>query len=341
MSAATNNARSLAMPPPVNGLKRKTLADRAGETSRPAPATSISRPLSSFAGSVSSSTNPYEMPASSSVSSTSRPASAFSNRNASNGSHSSSVGPGSRPAPARSYRAQSAMGYTREQRPMSYQARPATSLEIHDEEPGGTRKRAKEKCMAPISSHLQDPPCKLAMVERGREDNCRLRGKVMQSNDAHDLSNSHGFSLSKRLDEVSLNWHETLEVKGLKHSPVQRNADHPTPLTCLEQPAPIADACFPEPSSHIPRLVPHVAPPLEPLVLIKSPRKTPKKPCDLPLFLNRETNTTIAWDTDSRLDELESQHARFKEEISRATSQSNSLHEMIQVYKLRSKLDVQ
>ena len=337
MSAAATNARSTAMAPPGNGLKRKTLADRAGETSRPAPGPPSSRPLNSFAGSISTTGGSCEMSHTSSLSSTSRPPSALSARSTSNSSHSSSIGPGNRLPLAQSYRAQSSMGHSRLQRPASHQARPATSLERHHDESKANGKGIKEKCMVPISSFLQASSHGSPIPNSRKGDGLLSRGIFVPSSNAYGVPNSRQYSPSKPHDAVVRYDHDWSVSSDLQHSPTRDNAYKHTPKTIMERPAPSADACFSQTSSYIPKLVPHVALPSELSSPIKSLRKSPKKPCELPLFLNRETNTRLAWDTDSRLDELENQHARFKEEIGRATSQTNSLHETIQIYKLRSR----
>ena len=258
----------------------------------------------------------------------------FSSRSASNSSHSSSIGPGSRLPSASSYRPQSSMGHPRVQRSTNSQARPATSLELHHEELGGTRKGSREKCMVPNSSSLQYPSPDFLSPKSRRGGSLQLRGKNKQKRNAQEIF------VSKQLDALSLNGHEKHPLSDLEPlCPKKKTYEH-IPKACTEQPAPIADACCPQTPSHITKRAPLAASFLEHSSPPKSLRKSPKKPCELPLFLNRETNTRLAWDTDSRLDELEHQHARFKEEIGRATSQSNSLHETIQVYKLRSKHNV-
>lgn len=143
MSAAATNARSTMLPPPNNDRKRKTLAERAGEPSRPTPAPPSSRPVNAHVRATSLAGVARETSFSSSVSS--RPSSVASTRNTSGSSYSSSVGPGSRPPSSNSYRPQSAMSHPRFQRPVSSLNRPATSLEAHEEEPGKARNIGKRK----------------------------------------------------------------------------------------------------------------------------------------------------------------------------------------------------
>ena len=332
MSAAATNARTTVMPPPANNLKRKTLVDRAGETSRPAPAPPTSRPVNSSIKAVSIAGAPRETSFSSSVSS-SRPAPGFAARSALNSSHSSSLGSGSRLPSAQSCRPQSSMAYSRIQRPSNNQVRPATSLEVHQEEPAQPRTRGKTKRRVLFSSCLQGPSYELQLPRlRGRPDirpNCNLKIDVFPE--------TPDYSLGTQLNALTLDGGDPSTSTKLKAFDMGDYVWKPVPKADAEHSVPMADDFPPQNPSHIPKLVAPVALPSESPSPIKTSRKTHKKPCQLPMFLSRDTNTKIAWDTDSRLDELENQHARFKEEIGRATSQSNSLQEMVQVYKLRSK----
>jgi len=121
----------------------------------------------------------------------------------------------------------------------------------------------------------------------------------------------------------------------------------PSPVALRNRPAPIAESdenCPPSPNplqgevpktpSHIPKLAPtRAALAAETPSPSKTPRKTPKP---LPLFLNRETNTMIAFDTASRLKEMENSISQFQEKFDGATVESRSLKEMMAVYKIRS-----
>lgn len=311
------------MPLPANSLKRKTLVDRAGETTRAAPAPPTSRPFNSYMKATSIGVAPRETSLSSSVSS-SRPVSAFSTRNVSNGSLSSSVGPISRLPSAPLSRPQSSVGHSRIQRPFHSQGRPATSLEVHQEEPIRSRTGGKQKCRTPFSSCLQTP-CKDIQPYSSRPAHCNRSDRdLVHESPCNGTMKAHEASISTRLNALSL------EENG-----------RPLPGADEEHSVPMADVpvTVPQTPSHIPKLVPIVTLQLETPSLAKGPRRSPKKPGRLPMFLNRETNIRVAWDTDTRLEELENQHAQFKEEIGRATSQSTSLQETIQVYKLRSKLN--
>lgn len=96
----------------------------------------------------------------------------------------------------------------------------------------------------------------------------------------------------------------------------------------------ISEDGVPKTPSHIPKLIP---PPVVPPTEAPSPSKVSKKtPKALPKYLNRDTNVTLAWDTDSRLMEMENSISQFKEKMDGATTESRSLKEMMAVYKIRS-----
>lgn len=214
-------------------------------------------------------------------------------RNVSNSSYSSNVG--TRPSSAQQYRPQSAMATpSRLQKPVSTIGRPATSLEVHEEEPGIARKIGKRKGRTPLSSCPNPPEYPVTLQSP------RLRGHSIR-----------GFSLN------SLN--TKLNTLSLKSGPSQS-----TPKVDVEVPAT---------PSYIPKLVPQVPLPVETPSPSKSPKKTPRA---LKLFLNRTSNDVIAWDTDSRLEEVENMCSQFKESMDGATTESKGLKESIGVYKIRS-----
>lgn len=286
------------MPPPAqpNNRKRKTLAERAGEVVRPAPASPNSRPPNSYVRATSIAAISRDPSLSSSASS--RAVSGTSMRNVSNSSFSGSVGSGSRPPSAQSYRPQSAMaGNTRLQKPTSSFNRPSTSQEVHREEPGMGRTHRNRKGRIPFSSNLQDCP------ENIKSPKTRRLCKSYTMMSIRDISFSSAFT--------------TLSLNG-------------------EQPqsAPKTDVEVPATPSQIPKLVPHVAMAAETPSPSKPPKKTPKT---LPRYLNRESNTVIAWDTDSRLEEVENMCSQFKEKMDGATLESKSLKDHIDLYKIRSR----
>lgn len=216
-------------------------------------------------------------------------------RNVSNSSYSSSVG--SRLPSGQLNRPQSAMaGFSRIQKPVSTIGRSATSLEVHEEEPGIARTVGKRKGRTPLSSHSNPPE------HRDRLQPPKLRGRSMRD-----------FSLSTAFTTLSL-----------KSDPTQS-----TPKVDVEVPAT---------PSHIPKLVPQTPLRAETPSPSKPPKKTPKAPPSLPLYLSRASNEVIAWDHDSRLEEVENMCSQLKENMNGATTESKSLKEIIAVYQVRSVL---
>ncbi len=308
MAASSLNARPKAMPPPAKDPKRETLAERAGQTSRPAAAPPSSRTVNAYVRATTIAGAPRDPSFSSSVSS-SRPSSVASARNASNSSYSSSVGSGNRPPSAQSYRPQSAMGLPKYQRSTYPQGRPATSLETYQEEPSGAQILGKRKGRIPISS----TPNHFAECLHSS----KLRGN-------RDTLTSYATDWERRPSNAKIPREISLSTKLASLCLDDRNL----------QSFPKVDANPPVTPSHIPKMVPPVA----------SPCKSPKKPPPpLPMFINRNTNERVAWDpsdTDSRLEEMEKFQKTFKETMKGATDESNALREAIVVYKTRSMLAV-
>lgn len=101
------------------------------------------------------------------------------------------------------------------------------------------------------------------------------------------------------------------------------------------QSTPKVEVQIPTTPSHIPKLVSQVASPAKTPSPSKPPKKTPRTAPALPLYLTRSSNEVIAWDTDSRLEEVENMCSQFKEKMDGATTESKSLQELIGVYKVR------
>ena len=239
MSASATNARTTAMQPPqsTNTLKRKTLAERAGEpTGRPAPAPPTSRPFNAHSKATSIAGSFRDSSLSSSVSS--RQTSGASMRNTSNSSFSSGVG--TRLPSAQPHRPQSAMAaHSRLQRPISTINRPATSLEGYEEEdePGGAQTIGKRKGRIPLSS-CPNPPDFYDAVHSPK-----LRGRSIRYCSMNSLNTKFNI-LSLKSDSI--------------------------------QSTPKVEMNFPATPSHIPKLVPQVALPAETPSPSKAPKKTPR-----------------------------------------------------------------
>ena len=304
MSASATNSRLQSMPPPSKAA-RKTLVERAGEPAKPAVASSSSRPVNSYVPTTSLSGAPRTTSLSSSVSS--RPPSSAYSRNISSTSNSSSVGAGSRPPSAQSFRSQSALGNSRIQKPSYSQTRPATSLDVHQEEPHTAQVLGKRKGRNLFSSSLDVCPESLQPTKlRGVGKSTPIRVTPREQR-PYNVMSIRDFSMSTAMKGLSI------DDKSL-------------------EPTPILDPEVPQTPSQIPKLVPH-----PPQSAKSSPSKSAKRKTPAARrFLNKETNVEVAWDTDQRLEEVEYMQRQLKEEIKGATAESNGLKEMTAVYKTRS-----
>ena len=321
MSSAATNARSTMLPPPTNNLKRKTLVDRAGEPSRPTPAPPSSRPVNAHVKATSLAGVGRETSFSSSMSS--RPSSVASSRNTSGSSYSSSVGPGSRPPSSHSYRPQSAISNHRLQRPVPSLNRPATALELHEEEPGTARNIVKRQSRTPFHLNPQDfPPSMRLSRARVTYHAQRVHPSEWESRPFSALS-LREVSLSTAFNGLSL-YNEASQSTIKADSGVRSTPPEPRPSSNA--------GASPTPT-HIPRLAPRAMLPVEPQSTTKSPNKNPNPQAQ---FLTRSSNDVIAWDTNSRLEEVESMCSQFREKIDGAAVESKALRESMAVYKIRS-----
>lgn len=332
ISAAAANARSTAAASQSQGMKRKTLADRAGEPSRPFPAPPGPRPVNGNVRATSLAGGLREASFSSSVSS-SRPPSAFSARSTSNSSHSSSVGPGRRPNLAQTYRPQSVMGSSRIQRPAYTPGRSATSLETHQEDFSGPGIASKRNGRTSSSSRFQIPSLKNRPLRVRDRDSGPSSTPALRTHRSCGMLQQRKPSLSTALNALTLEEHPPCPLRNTDcavKTQLGSQLEEQTPLT----------------PSHIPILAPMRGLTSDEAPLVKadsispakSPMKSSKKPAALPMYLNRDTNTVIAWDHDSRLADLEQTCSEFGEKMASATRESHKLEDMISVYKVRSKL---
>ena len=232
-------------------------------------------------------------------SSTSRTHSSASNRTTSNSSYSSSVGPGARPPSASSYRSNTGFGHSKFQK--TAQSRPASSLEPHNEEPETNQVLGKRKGRMPISSN--PPMCPLDIhTPRMRRFSPGKEHRVRHVQSLRDIS------LARRLDQLSLvdNVHDCAPPVELK--PAQ------TP-------------------SSIPRVVPSPSKDVQ-----TSPSRSPKKMKSQPVFLNKETNVTTAWNIDDRVEEFDDMQRKFTEGIMAKMAEREGLQETVAMYKAQSTL---
>lgn len=310
MSASSTNARQGSMPPPSKCPPRETLVERAGKPGRQPAAHPNPRPMTSGVNATSL-TGPRSTSYSSSTSS-SRPPSSASGRNVSNSSFSSSVGPASRLPSAQSIRSQSLNGHSRLQKPSYGNRRAASSLEVYDEEPNTAQVLGKRKGRTPSSSTLESSPE-------------TLHPSKLRSNG--DPGSMHVSPTRMRKHRSAMTLRECSIATAMGGLNLNGTSSHPTPI--LEEAVPVTP-------SQIPKLANHAS-----HSALSSPTRSPKKktPKALPLYLNKSTNdTTIAWDHDQRLLEVEHMQKKMLSDIKGATSETESMKEIVNVYKERSKL---
>lgn len=251
--------------------------------------------------------------------STLRPPSASSVRNTSHGPMSNSVGSGYRTAPPQSYRPHSAMAGSRINKTSHSMGRPLNAMEVHPDAPGTGRVVGNQKGMPRFSlSPKGNPRGHKEMVRYGRNESYKGYASGWARNS----------SISRSLRDVSL----CTAMNGLR-------LDEPNlqPTPAVGQEAPVTP-------SQIPKWVQNTASqgvlPQTPLPQsmasspCKASRKTAKPP---PKFLTRDSNVELAWDTDSRLDQFESNFTELKGQMSRITDEGNSMKDMIAMYRTKSR----
>ncbi|KAL9098469.1 MAG: hypothetical protein Q9163_005877, partial [Psora crenata] len=304
MSESANNARLKVMQGPTKGLPRKTLAARAGETAKPNMAPPPGpRSSNSSVKATSIAAAPRETSLPSSISS-SRPSSSTSSRNVSNTSFSSSVGPGFRPPSVQSYRFQSAHSKLKLQEPSHSLDRRNTPLEAQDEpKPKQVLGKRKGRILFSSNVHsclesLQSPKLRTGR-KLGYAPECQTR--PFGGTSIRDMS------ISTALGTLSLG-------------------------SCAPKSAPRTDPEVPFTPSQIPQLVPRVAQSAS-----ASPSKSPKKtPKPLPLFINRCTNNTIAWEPEENIGKVLRMQETLNDRIRAATADSDVFKETLAVFKTRT-----
>lgn len=324
MSASATNARTSAMAPPENTLKRKTLAERGGEPLRAAAGPPGSKSVNTHVRNTSITSVPRGTSLSSSVSS-SRPSSSASTRNVSNSSYSSSISAGSRHPSSQSYRPQSAMSQSRIQKPASTQGRPATSLEVYEEEPG--MGRDKRKGRTPFSLNPQEPQNLHAPKVRGSTP---MRVTSNGGTRNHSAQSLREISLNTRMNCLSLDDERWLSA------PIAEIAEEEDQSpSCVLRSAPKVDKEVPKTPSHIPKLAPRT--PLPGESPTPSPNKLNKKASRSQIvYLNKDSNMAVEFNTETRLEEVENMYSELKRGLHGATSQNQSLSDSIAIYKIKS-----
>ena len=312
------------MPPPQD-RKRKTLVDRAGETtSRPAPVPPSSRPTS-VAGKSSSIGGVSRHTSYSSSVSSMRPPSSTSVRNVSNGSMTSSAGSGYRAASLQPYRPQSAMAGPRIPKATHGSSRPSTAMGAHPTGPGTGRVVGKREGRPQISLNPDGLPNGPNGPSGPKES---VRSGSDERHMKYPLGRASQTCVPRSIREISI---------STAMSCLSLDDPTPQPLCAVGQDTPVTPSQIPKlkqipvPQTSLP---PRPFPPAEASSPCKSPQKTPKA---LPRYLNRASNTELAWDTETRYGEIESMYNHFQGQMNGITTESNAMKEMIAMYKERSK----
>ena len=278
--------------------------ERGGEIPKPASDAAKSRTVSGALKGVALNTLGRQTSFTSSASSM-RPPSVTSMRNVSNGSFSSSVSSGTRPPSSHSHRPQTAMGNSRIQKPVTNPARPSTAMETHIAGPGSK----KRKGMSCFPLDVNGTPLRSTQMQRNGSYDPGMNYTSGWESTPETVRSVRNFSLSTAMSQMSL---DDMGPRALS------TAKPDLALT----------------PSHIPRLAQSVAQRPE----TPSPSRSPKKIAQPLRFLTRESNTPVAWDTDSRLEEVETVCSQMKDQITGVTAESSSLRDMVNVYKARSRL---
>ncbi|KAL8873383.1 MAG: hypothetical protein Q9174_001139 [Haloplaca sp. 1 TL-2023] len=327
INASMMNTRNSEMPPPaINGkdLKRKTLAERAGEPLKKQQATALNKP--------GYSTGSYRQPSYASSIASTRPSSMASSRNISGGSYTSAVSTGSRPASVQAQRSQSAMGGSKIQRPQSYQGRPLSSMDAYSAVPSSGRGQGNRTGRNPFPSTLMD--CPETLEPRQGEASYDAQAISEWASSGSPVKASRNISLPTAFSGLSLK-----EVKlgptpivGQKEDAlatvtvgdVQANSiKHKTSVPSLAPTTP----------SQIPKWKATTAAHASGRSPSKSPRKPPQTPC--PQFINKSTTNVMAQGFS-----MEEKYEGFSEFVTSAEStmkhqreESNNLRELLAEYK--------
>ena len=299
MPATTVNARTNVTGLPYNSnLKRKTMADRAGEFARPAPSPPKHRPTNGQIRTTSLANASRDFSSSSNFS---RSTSSASSRTISSSTLSNSVGPGSRQTYAQSRRPRSALGTSRMQKPNFTQSRPATSMETHQEEAVGQTDPDQRMCRNPISSFPPHMNCGALGITLPRR-----RPIPALSHHPDTPMTRREMSISTGLRNMTLNDTSTQMASRLKSS-----------------------ECTP---SRLPK-----APPMTPVPL-PSPSPSPKKRSvkssnQSTAFLSKSTNLKSAWDRTDRMQDAERTMQQFFTRLNNVGEERNEFESLVSFYK--------
>lgn len=316
LTASANNARQTSMlPPPPGQLKRKTLAEEAGEHPKQVPVPPSLRNTSSSAKATSitgiSRQNSY------SSSTTSRPSSSASSyRNGTNTSFGSNMGPSRVPSHSQS-RSYSSMSTHSTQKSVNGPGRPVSSFDNQRRSARDVQVEPAINSMSQISSsvHICNASLKHGKKPWLGHDN-QLSSKDDCSSSADGLANPK--LRGKSIREISLA--SAMDQLSISQDHVSASSDE-------------KEILYPQTPSRIPKTtVGHVT--VENTSPTKSCRKTPKP---VGGFLTKDSNVKAAdWELSSRIENMESMYADLKASLSTSTAESNALKESNMLYKAKS-----
>ena len=333
LSPSTQNARQKSMlppPPPVNGVKRKTLVEQAGEYHRPAPPAPGSRTTSSTTKATSILSLSRQNSFASSVSS--RTTSAASSRNASNSStFSQSLGSG-RTASSQSHRpASSLASYSHGPKLARPIHRLTSSVDTYDGDGKGQANGARTTSMRFFSSLPRKFP--VPKFERKRKASSSERSEKLsdKSTGSEELSvvkqrarSLRDLSITARMQQLSLTDRATSQEQEPKEEKNQMPCTPKTPSQIPRKKKSFA-ATTPTPAPRTP----------SPL---KSCRKMPRMP-PVGGFLNKDTNLKLAedWTVHERLDKMGAEFEELKGQMVASSGERDTLQESLSRLKDRSR----
>lgn len=287
--------------------KRRTLAERAGETQPIAPTPSSSRMANpSMRGTTLA--GAYRNPSFSSSVSSRTPS--MSSRNTSGSSFASSLGPGaSRP--------QSAMGNRGPVQSSAAIRRPGSSLENHTAGPTAKRKGIDPISFSPFE-RTPNPFNSLPREQKRGYDN-QFYCTSYWSSPSAAVADKGQIRPLNRFRDVSLStvMHDlTLDPNKCSSGPFSEEGKAPNTPSQIPKPVSLKK----QPSITF---------------LPVSPTRRQRSPPKIVPFLTRDSNLK-AWDTKGRLEDMEGLYGQLTEQMNGTTNECNALKETVPLYKSRS-----
>ena len=313
MSTSNTNARANNMlPPPPGQLKRKTLAERAGENPRPAPPppSQLNTRLANAPVKGATVANLHRQTSfSSSISS--KPSSLSSMRHTPNSSFSSSMGLGNRPPSAQSHRSQTAASGRPPPKNVPRGNRPASSSDTYPMKTDAMQTFGNSKSISPFPSNHKRYPSHMTPGKISQESYDNQMNSISEwSSHSNPRKSFRDISISTAFSGLTLEPTKSISLSTVDEAEVPSSPSH----------IPI---CSRTPSSSLPPRTP-------------SPSRSRRKTQNL-AYLTRESNTkAIVWDQETRIENMENSFIQLQTTMSSTLTESHSLKETIAVYKSRS-----